>query len=128
MPILRRGYTMPSVDDVIDFQKAKKLSGYMRSHYVRGVLADVLEIFDTTENWVMSKHDIKELNQKIVERNPSFEAKESTLYWATRQLKVLGELSSIKVHRIVWYGSHQSVSMIEQSMVPRSGCPYCEAK
>ena len=102
---------MPSVDDII---AGKNID--TRSYRVRGVLVDVLDIFNTTENWVVSKHDINELKQKIVERNPSFEAKESTLYWAVRQLKVLGELSSIKAYKILWYGSHQSVSMIERSI------------
>ena len=102
---------MPSVDDII---AGKNID--TRSYRVRGVLVDVLDIFNTTENWVVSKYDINELKQKIVERNPSFEAKESTLYWAVRQLKVLGELSSIKAYKILWYGSHQSVSMIERSI------------
>ena len=102
---------MPSVDDII---AGKNID--TRSYRVRGVLVDVLDIFNTTENWVVSKYDIKELKQKIVERNSSFEAKESTLYWAVRQLKVLGELSSIKAYKILWYGSHQSVSMIERSI------------
>ena len=64
---------MPSVDDII---AGKNID--TRSYRVRGVLVDVLDIFNTTENWVVSKHDINELKQKIVERNPSFEAKEST--------------------------------------------------
>ena len=102
---------MPSVDDII---AGKNID--TRSYRVRGVLVDVLDIFNTTENWVVSKYDINELKQKIVERNPSFEAKESTLYWAVRQLKVLGELSSIKAYKILWFGSHQSVSMIERSI------------